>query len=514
MDAVAADAPAISRDARVDSAYAPDVIASDVGPSDAPAELRDAAPKYPCSELRHLADQGVLTKQRAHEVTFSPDGSWVVLRVQQDQLLRVALPSGEVATVSDSGGRAEALGQRGGLLVYGLDSDGNGLAVYEHGSLRRLAAGACHHVAAPDGSRVYVIRDCAGSTPSTLDVVDVASGVTTTLATNVIGRSYWTPDFSVSPNGDYFAFLVLRADGGERSSVLHIADRGGKVYAVSSQPGATSPYFATDELLLFGVDVADIPRPRGSLHAHVPGSGDTSIVLASEGRASGLFGYKVSPDKQWVLGASEPRADAGYSYSGLLYATRLDGTGEKLLSDHLMPYWANEMAIDAFAWSGDGSHAIYLDDRDFGIWARDPGEPDVERISPGVWFRAAPVGDRVALLENTGDVRQNRLRVTALGSGRDLFSFASDGSVGAPAFTPDGRGLLFLNTPAAGPQQLRYLSSSTPGSIVLAEWTQSQLDLYEDGPPGTYPVDPTGCFTIADTGLLPSPGTRLVLIPE
>jgi hypothetical protein len=35
-----------------------------------------------------------------------------------------------------------------------------------------------------------------------------------------------------------------------------------------------------------------------------------------------------------------------------------------------------------------------------------------------------------------------------------------------------------------------------------------------DDPPGAYSVDPTGCFTIADTDLAPGPGTRLVLIPE
>ena len=33
-------------------------------------------------------------------------------------------------------------------------------------------------------------------------------------------------------------------------------------------------------------------------------------------------------------------------------------------------------------------------------------------------------------------------------------------------------------------------------------------------PLGSYPMDPTGCFTVVDTDLAPGPGTRLVLLPE
>jgi hypothetical protein len=127
------------------------------------------------------------------------------------------------------------------------------------------------------------------------------------------------------------------------------------------------------------------------------------------------------------------------------------------------------------------------------------------------------VGDHVALLEDAGDARQSRLRVVALGEGTEIASFATDGRVTAPNFTPDGRGLLFVNVPSSGAAQLRYVSDSVPESVVLGEWTTTRLDMYPSiygGLPGRYPVDPTGCFTVVDTDLAPGPGTRLVLLPE
>ena len=71
--------------------------------------------------------------------------------------------------------------------------------------------------------------------------------------------------------------------------------------------------------------------------------------------------------------------------------------------------------------------------------------------------------------------------------------------------------------PSSGAEQLRYLSGIIPDSAVLGEWMETLLNMtpgvYGD-PPGRYPVDPTGCFTVVDTDLAPGPGTRLVLLPE
>jgi hypothetical protein len=111
---------------------------------------------------------------------------------------------------------------------------------------------------------------------------------------------------------------------------------------------------------------------------------------------------------------------------------------------------------------------------------------------------------------------RGRLRLLALDGGTEIASFLTDGSLTAPTFTPEARGLLFVSAPSIR-ASLRYLSASLPDSVVLGEWTETLLNMrplpYGD-PPGRYPVDPTGCFTVVDTDLAPGPGTRLVLLPE
>jgi dipeptidyl aminopeptidase/acylaminoacyl peptidase len=494
----------------------------DSPPADGPRGLdgTDAPPPdTACSALKRFSSMVVLTNLRTRKVTFAPDGSWFVLKVRQeappgigypDQLVRLALPSGEMATISSEGDSAEALGQRDLLVLHKEE-----VAVYEQGALRTLAVGTCAHLATPDGSRLYVIRDCAAGR-GYLDVVDVASGAATTLAGNVSARSYWAPDFSVSPSGRYFAFVVQSPDGGEASSLLHLADRNGKVYALASQPGANAPWFASDDRLLFSVGTNGLPGPNASLRAHVPGSGDTAYTLAATGQAAGLHGYKISADGLWLLGVADSSDDAGFGAPGVLYAIRLDGTGENLLASTLVPHWLFEAGLDSFGWSGDGARAIYLADRG-AVWASDRNGSAAVRLSPRAWYRAAPLGDQVAVVEDSGDAGSNQLRVLAMGSLREVFSFASDGSLAAPDFTPDARGLLFVNTLASGVRQLRYFSAAHADSVVLGEWQAALLDTNPGGsadPLGRYPMDPTGCFTIVDTDLPPGPGTRFVLLPE
>jgi hypothetical protein len=532
-DAPGRDSPADQRhvdlrDGRVDSPR--DLPGAE--PSRLDAAITDGkpvdgtGPSTSCGALKALADRGVLTKRRTREVTFAPDRSWIALSVRQeretgigypDQLLRVALPSGEITMVSDASGTAEALGPKGGMLVVDADGESGELAVYENGALRTVATGACAHLSAPDGSRLYVIRDCSSGVTGTLDVIDVASGTATTLAGNALARSSRTPPLAISPSGKYIAFLVRSPDGGEASNILHVADRDGKVYGLPSQRGATAPWFATDELLLFSVGTDGSPRPAGSLRAHVPGSGDTSFALAPGGQGAGLGGYKVSADRRWLLGIADvPWGDAGWGTAGLLYAIRLDGTGENLLSGTLVPHWLFSMGFDSFAWSGDGSRAIYAANRG-AVWASDPYGAAAAQLSSSGWFQTAPVGDQVAVVEDNGDARSVQLRVLALGSAKVVYSFVTDGSLAAPNFTPDARGLLFVNRPASGDRQLRYFSASAADSVVLGEFTETWLDMDPGGYVtllGSYPIDPTGCFTVVDTNLAPGPGTRLVLLPE
>jgi hypothetical protein len=523
-----ADRPdtASTPDAPPDSRQADAPLGADLRPSDPPADPRDTdasspedlaradapSPVTACRALAHLADQGVLIRQRTRQVTFAPDRSWVALKVRSesppgtslpDQLLHVALPSGEVTVVSTAGGTALALGSTGGLLVIA----GEDVVVYENRRPRTLASRTCVQLATPDGARLYVMRDCA-SGRGTLDVIDVASGTATTLARNVSTRAYWTPDFSVSPSGRYFAFVAPSPDGGDSDPRLHVADRDGKVYVLAAQRGAAMPWFVSDELLLFGANTEGFPTPAGRLWAHVPGSGDTSYPLARAGIASGSNGYKVSADRRWLLGVDDLHDDAGWGRAGLLYAIALDGSGERLLASTLVPFWLYEMAFDSFGWSGDGEWAI-CQAKPTGVWAISPRGAASAQLASSGWGRTAPVGDWVALIED------NRLRVLALGTMQEIFSLGTEGSLAAPNFTPDARGLLFVNAPTSGAHELRYFSAAQANSVVLGAWTETLLDTYRvmTDPLGRYPVDPTGCFTVVDTDLAPGPGTRLVLLP-
>jgi hypothetical protein len=499
----------------------PDQAAVDASVIDQPGS-DGAAPANGCNALLPLAARGVLTSQHTREVTFAPDRSWIVLRAQAeappgigypDQLIRVSLPGGELATISSAGGSAEALGRQGGLLVVGADSSGQGLAVYEAGGLRTLASNACGHLATPDGARLYAVRDCDANVRGTLDVVDVASGTTTTL-----GLGVYAPYLAVSPNSRWFAFVAPNADSGVGANTLRVADRAGRTYEIASQPSAGEPSFASDEVLLFATNSSYYyPTAGASLRGHVPGSGDASYLVAS-GRNPGFYGYKVSPDRSWLLAAGA-QVDAGYFGTANLYATRLDGSAEYLLSPDLAAFWEYQMALDAFAWSGDGTRAIFLDSRIAGVSTSDPLGTSVSEISTGGIFRVAPVGDRVALVERSPATSQDHLRLFALGTGTDVAALDAPSYIGAPNFAPDGKGLLFVIAQPNGPSELRYISGSAPDSILLGTWTSSLLSTSSPAgdytPPfGLYPIDPTGCFTLVDTDLAPGPGTRLVLLPE
>jgi hypothetical protein len=201
---------------------------------------------------------------------------------------------------------------------------------------------------------------------------------------------------------------------------------------------------------------------------------------------------------------------------GQLYAIRLDGTGERLFASDLIPYWMYEMPMRAFAFSATGSYVVYNDDGMTGIRACDLSQGKTTDLA-GAYDTLSPVYDQVALVDTRSDRTRYRIRLVALDTGRELWSYASDGNIGTVSFVPDGRGVVFLSSSASGSQQLRFISPTSLDSVLLAEWTSSILET-QPGPVfqpyGAYPLDPTGCFTIADTNLSPGPGTRLLLLPQ
>jgi hypothetical protein len=234
--------------------------------------------------------------------------------------------------------------------------------------------------------------------------------------------------------------------------------------------------------------------------------------LIAANRDPGLFGYQVSPDKTWVLGAIEMT-----SFVDQLYAERLDGSGELLLASDLYDFNTNEVALRVFAFSA-GGRVLYNANRpmDVATVGLDGGIPTA--LSADAWFLETPRLDQVVLAERASLTQAaTRLRLVDLASETDVLSHGSDGGIGAVGFPTSSNGLVFVAYRSPDPTQLRYASANQ--SVVLGQWQVSQFlpdSLSDQFWPQitTYPVDPTGCFTVFDTDLAPGPGTRLAILPQ
>ena len=473
----------------------------------------DLASPFPCAALQPLAD-GVLTERHVVRALFTPDRSSLVLMVTNQgpygnsayDLLLVRLPSGQVSDIAMSVFSAEWLQPGSTLLVRTVQTGSSDLVAVSTDSIRwgTLVQGECQHVVAPDGSRVYVIHNCDSHNNGTMDVIDVASGTSTRLA---VGATFATPtptrSAAVSPDGRWVTFLISTpSDGGSGQSLLAVASADGQVETLTSQPGAHDPAFVSDDLLLFATGSS---YHMGDIRGHAPGTGDTSYLVAAK-RDQGLFGYQVSPDKTWVLGATEAT-----DHMDELYAIRLDGSGEQLLASDLYDYLMNQLALRVFAFSASG-RIIYNTGRNLGVAfvGLDGGTPTV--LSGGATFLEAPQLDQVALVELSGSTFSlSRLRLVDLASGTDVFAYDPSGAIGTVGFPPNRDGMVFVESRSPDSTRLRYASADQ--SVVLGEWqtTQFQHDSLSDYYGTliyTYPVDPTGCFTVFDTDLAPGPGTR------
>jgi hypothetical protein len=483
----------------------------------------DLAPAFACAALQPLAD-GVLTPRHVAGALFAPDGSLLVLRVKgeappgigvEDDLLLVRLPSGEVSPIISSIASAEWLQPGSTLLVKTVQQGRTDLVVVnsDGSGARTLGQSVCDHIAAPDGSRVYAIHDCDAHNTGTISVIDVASGASTRLASGAwIGTPTPARSTAVSPDGLWVAFLtsIPSFDTGWSDSVVVVAAADGRVESLASQPGAHHPAFVLDDLLLF---TADSSYRIGDIRGHVPGTGDTSYLVAAN-RDPGLFGFQVSPDKTWVLGATEITG-----YVDELYAIRVDGTGEMLLASNIYDYLMDQLARRAFAFSA-GGHVLYSYDTGHYLGVESVGlngsAPTV--LSQNASFLQTPRLDQAVLVEpEFATSGTSHLRQVDLASGTDILSYASDGAIGAVGFPPSHNGLLFVEYRSPDSTRLRYASADQ--SLVLGDWSASQFlptpfSDYYGTLPYIYPIDPTGCFTVFDTDGTSGPGTRLAILPQ
>jgi hypothetical protein len=500
----------------------PDLPFKDTREPDGQASERPINRLWPCSQLQPLADKGILTNRRSRQVVYARDRTALMLTVQAeapagigrpDQLVFVDLFTGQESLISQAGGKAEPLGQSD-FLLSNIGTEGTDLGVYSpaEGNIRIVGNSVCDHAATVDGSRVYLVHDCITGGVGSLDVVDISSGTSSPLAKNVVNGS-----LALSPAGRWIAFVVRAGDGSSGNDTIQVTDaHGSGPYALASQPGAHGLSFVSEEQLLFARGTDYPIYSGGELRVHVPGTGDASTAIASA-RDTGMFGYEVSPDKTWLLGAAAGQGDGGVFLSARLFAIHLDGSGETLLTKDLLPYWMYAVAIRAFVFSSVSARAVFQTGSDRSLWAVDLPDLSTYKLSDSGSFKLSPVTAEIAIVESSGDARQNRLLLIGTQDTDEILPFVSEGTMGDLQFLPDGRGMVFTEILPSGQRRLRYISLSHPEAPVLAEWTSSILS-YSTGKYGealgAYPIDPTSCYTVVDTDLAPGPGTRLILLPE
>jgi hypothetical protein len=479
---------------------------------------RDAPvmPSVRCSALRGLSTLGPITPRHARKVLFSPDRRVFVMQAVglgagPDDLLAIPLPGGVPQTLIEGVTDAEWLGGTGTLLVT-LASSGDLAVVSLDGTPpRTIANHTCAHLAVPDGSRVFVLRDCLPSaTPAgAMDEIAVASGTATPRAAVASG------DWAVSPSGRYAAFVAPSLPDGAsgEGGLLHVLD-GTSDQALTQAPAA-EPAFVSDQRLLFVTSAS--PDEMTDAYVHVPGSGGGSERIA-QGRHFGLRGYRISPDGSVLLAALLATATP---WNNTLYAERLDGSGEIVLANDLLPYHQFQLALTPFAFSRDGAWTIFMPNANVaatrGVFAISPTGDNRHLLAKGSAFAVSPFSDRVAVLEISTTRDLYTLHFVVAATGAEQFAVTSTDAVSGFRFVPDSRGFLYVQIPAAGPSRLYHVSFITAQQTPLGSWNQTSLPI-GDYPSAEviagYPVDPTGCFTLVDSDITGAAGTSLVVLPD
>jgi hypothetical protein len=488
------------------------------GPGTGDATDAPTVMALPCGMLRPLANLGPITSRHARKVLFSPDRRVFVMQAAgvtpaPDDLLAVPLPGGAPQTLIGGVADIEWLGDTGTLLVTLATGD---LAVVslDGTPARTIASHTCGHLAVPDGSRVFVLRDCnaarpAPTTTGALDEVSVATGTATPRAALALA------DWAVSPSGRFAAFVAptLADAGSGGGGVLHVLD-GASDRALVQAPAA-EPAFVSDQRLLFLA--AAQPYEMTDAYVHVPGSGDGSQRVA-QGRHFGLRGYRISPDGSTVLAALLANASP---WNDTLYAERLDGTGEQVLAPDLLPYHQFQLALTPFAFSRDGSWTIFMPNANVaatrGVFAISPTGDNRHLLAKGSAFAVSPFSDRVAVLEISTARDLYTVHFVVAATGAEQFEITSSSAVSGFRFVPDSRGFLYVQIPTTGPSQLYHVSFIDAQQTPLGAWNQTTLPI-GDYPSAEivagYPVDPTGCFTVVDSDIAGSVGTSLVVLPD
>ena len=316
----------------------------------------DPAGMLPCSALKPLADLPVLAPWQTEFAYYSPDRSWLLLHVIDipDRLLRVELPSGNVTTVADAVIAVSPLGSGGSFLLYGTGR-GDDTSVYDGKEVRKLWSGQCKSQASADGTRLYFIGTCIGE-GNGLAAVDVATGSVSIVDPRATMATTW--NIAVSPNGQWAAYTTGASDVDTRT--IAVASAAGDAYTIASVRGIAMLQFVSDDLLVF--HTGGKVDYHGDIRGHVPGSGDTSFVVASDlwaGPAYPYDGYQLSPDRTRVL-AAKLAAAPDTTVKAPLYSVPLRGGEPQLLVENWAVPTKYESTSNPFYFDSQGNYVIYL----------------------------------------------------------------------------------------------------------------------------------------------------------
>ena len=468
----------------------------------------DATGMLPCSALRPLADLPVLGPWQTDFPYFSPDRSWLLLQVRgdPDRLLRVELPSGNITTVVDAISAVQPLTSGGPFLLFGTGSSGDDTSVYDGKEVRKLWTGLCRFAPSPDGSRLYVVGPCVGEENGFV-AIDVGTGSVSTVDPRARMATTW--NITVSPNGQWVAYTTGDSDIDNRT--IAMANVAGESYTIASVRGVVMLAFIADDFLVFHTGgKVDF---HGDIRGHVPGSGDTSFLVASDlwvGAGYPYYHYEFSPDRTRVLAAKIP-VSSDTPVKVQLYSVPLRGGEPQLLvKDWIMPgsYITYPCSFDS-----QGNYVVYLSPRDddpesYTTWVVDTQGSTPRKLADGS-AGLIPATSSVLIFDTAADGRY-RLRVADFATLRDRLSYSSRNQVIYASPLRGDQALLFGEYDGST-MQARFMSVSHPQPVLLGAWNEAGCRGCSFLP---LQADPTGCFTVVNTDVAPGPGTRLVLLPE
>ena len=319
----------------------------------------------------------------------------------------------------------------------------------------------------------------------------------------------------VSPNGHWIAYQTGDSYNVNDRTIV-VADTTGSSYTIALAQNVSLLEFASDDLLVFQTD--GLSGSPGDIRGHVPGSGDTSFVIAADrypGYGFPCYGHQFSPDRTRVLAVGWSAPSDPSSVTSIYSVPLHSGDPLLLVEDWSVPF----SVVQAFAFDSQGKYAMYVSLSGYESAAQGPlptyevSVVDMQgskprNLSNGWEFEVPPATSSVLLIDTVADGRY-RLRLTDLATGLDRLSYFSNAQVYSPTALRSDRAVLFAELDG-DTRRSRFMSASHPQSLVLGEWDDPDNSGILTYAGGGYPTE---CFTVVNTEL-PSPGTRLVLLPE